>query len=489
MKCVIFLFVFFTIKCGFSKEPKEGFPAYPWSEQSPTVRISKELLYKLPISAVTVTNWVTYELALSDNFASTFKLTKTELDQMSDAVAQAQYEYRIAESRHFEPFGAAATNSLNAEITETNRVFRFQFRRFPEESAAIRNKLSAAVLAAIGPQRADFFWRSATELEASLPAFSNQFSTSEPALCSFVLPAHFSGEVEQLCEDSFVRIYVEEMDRYAPQSLQPILAKWRADARKSRERQERRLNRALGVIKLSEFACNPFKIAYEKSNRGESAIQPTGVESTETAPASANDLLNGPGWNDSVAYVDISKAQLKKLKLPGLIREVEFAPETIALFGLSEQDQKDVRDLYLEMERKFEKEELVHFERLERFKNDFVLRAFPEEASTIKSEWNGRLKKMLGPTRGELLDRAIRRSMSLLVRTDAFARSRARLGLSPSIDPGSVWLERGTVEMRITARVDGDASVKIYYSSQNGSGTYEGGQIPERWRHLLTTMQ
>ncbi len=178
------------------------------------------------------------------------------------------------------------------------------------------------------------------------------------------------------------------------------------------------------------------------------------------------------------------------MPIPGLTLDEELSPEAAALFGLSADDQSAVVELYNAMKTRFQQLEREHFERVEPGKNRFVLRAFPEKSAALKSEWGEKLTQLLGSGRGEMLDESIRTGITAfhLMKREAMRRDRRMF-----FDSGPTWLHRGTAETRldITTGVDrnGRPTLSIEHQTEGGgrgSGGVPGGQVPERWRHLLT---
>jgi hypothetical protein len=474
------------------------FQVYPWVEDSKYARVTKTLLRELSIPSVTITNHETIQFVLTDEFINAFKLMPSEIDQVSRALTNALHEYRTVEGKHFEPtdqpanFGAPGGRGGPAP----GEKFNFRLIPFPEEAAAIRQRLEAAVLSSLGEERSSFFWENGLPfLNSELNTFTNDTprppGATSTTTYSFVLPTLNPGRVDwyraTVTEHrggrgggSSGRTYGEPLDRYAPESLKPILAQWRKTAAKDTLKSESPKAQALtpAPVKESETAI---------SNPENQTASPKANSQSASGPQSA------PRWDNDVSFVDLPKSSIASLKVPGLTMDEDLSPEATALFGLSADDQKAVRDLYNNMKARFQKLERAHFERTEPNKNSFVLKAFPEKSAALKSEWVEKLKELVGPTRGELLDQSIRTRLTgfhLMKRNNRGER------MGPDMrffENGPTWLHRGTAKttLNVTTGVDrnGRPTLSIDHETEGGgrgSGGARGGQVPERWRHLLT---
>jgi len=127
--------------------------------------------------------------------------------------------------------------------------------------------------------------------------------------------------------------------------------------------------------------------------------------------------------------------------------------------------------------------ESQHFHAIQGKQGNFVLLAFPNESLALREQWREELFRLVGETRGPLLD--------LLIRTRMHIAQRLRLGLDdPRIrmDPPVDWLHWGTEELIV--EILPGPRIQFRTSSPPGlSGSFgpvRPDRIPTRWRHLLT---
>src|SRR5688572_23182150 len=135
-------------------------PVYPWSEGSGTARVAKELLKELTIPAVSTKNSDPLEFGLTEKFTNVFKLSPAEAQKILKAIAEAHHEYRTVEMQHLEPLGENE-EAPQLRSAQQGDEFHFRLKPFPEEAAAIRKKLENGVAAAVGAERAEFFFKNA----------------------------------------------------------------------------------------------------------------------------------------------------------------------------------------------------------------------------------------------------------------------------------------------------------------------------------------
>ncbi|MCI0626298.1 MAG: hypothetical protein L0387_32415 [Acidobacteria bacterium] len=240
---------------------RNQFQVYPWSEDSEYVRVAKKLLSELSIPSVTITNHETMQFVVTDEFIKAFKLTSSELDQVSGGIARALHEYRTVESEHLEPAGEPPRiGPARQPWAETDERFNFRLIPFPEEAAAIRQRLEELVLSSLGEQRSKFFWENGRFLDGEMDSFTQRTSAPPGATSTttytFVLPASNPGRVDHY-KTTFTehmggrgggssgRTYGEPLDQYAPETLKPVLARWRKAASKTGVRPQRRACRLL----------------------------------------------------------------------------------------------------------------------------------------------------------------------------------------------------------------------------------------------------
>ncbi|HEX7859513.1 MAG TPA: hypothetical protein VF773_04260 [Verrucomicrobiae bacterium] len=442
------------------------FTVYPWSESWEHLRVDKKLLRELSIPAVTVTRFETMEFSLTDEFIEIFKLTKSEVRQVTKAIADAQHAFRTVEGRSLAPVSVVPLRLMDA--AKGDQRFQFRLARLPEEAGPIRTRLEEAVLSNLGEERTKVFWENARLLNGEIPPVTNGASFlhgGNASTYTFVLPAKHPGRVDLYYGSgrNFHGVtWGEPLDRYAPETLRPILAGWRKDA----------------VKVESKSAADAV---------AKSSVRETGVESSNRAGNSK--------WDETVPFADLPKTVIKSLELPAFTFEEKFFPETVALFGLSEMEQQAVIDLYSEMKLRFEQLERANFHRVKPGRNNFVIKAFPEESAALKAEWVEKLKELVGATRGELLDKSIRTELSP---DHAMNKPEKRDGILRNFDGhwrrGPNWFRRGTEETQIdvtTGEENGRPMLKIDHKTggeggERGSGSVPGGRIPVRWQHLLT---
>jgi len=438
------------------------FEIYPWSEQSATARVDKKLLRKFPVTSVTWAQTGTRQFVLTGNFIEVFKLSPAEIQQVTSALTNALHEYRTIESGHCEPAPEPqGAGRLARGPREEDQRFSFRVKPFPEQAAAIRAKLEESVLATLGEERAKILWENEHLMDGAMRQCRKEqdpWVGMTTRSYTFVLPAKDRGRVDLHTTDeeqgpglsrgrgTARDTFVEPLDRYAPESMRPILAEWRKDAR-------------------------PAGAGAPKENTP-----------LDIRPGSGN----GPKWDERAAYADVPKAVLNTLKLPGLNVNEELAPEMKGLLGFGEAEEKAVMALYTEMKTKFEKLERANCHRVEPTKNSFVIKAFRKEGAALKREWTERLAKQVGPARARLLDDSIQKG-----RTAFFER----MGAGGVVDNGPSWLARGMDETRLDFTVgerEGRPTLHFEYrtgpggAARSGSGSAPGGQIPKRWQHLVT---
>jgi hypothetical protein len=241
------------------------------------------------------------------------------------------------------------------------------------------------VLSALAEERSKFFWENGRPLDGEMPTDSevvrNPPGTVSTTTYTFVLPASNPGRVDRYTTTytehrggrgggSGGRTYGEPLDQYAPETLKPILARWRKTAAKGTPVPD---SPSVQVASPSAQVKANQTTTFDPAN-------PAGSRNKETSQ-SVSGSPSASRWDKTVPFADVPKSLINSLQIPGLTLDEELSPEAAALFGLSEDEQKVVRDLYHEMKSRFEKLEREHFERTEPGKNSFVLKAFPEKSA------------------------------------------------------------------------------------------------------------
>ena len=199
----------------------------------------------------------------------------------------------------------------------------------------------------------------------------------------------------------------------------------------------------------------------------------------------------------SAPFIDVPKQILKAIHILGLLDEGAVSPDVVGLFGLSVPERSGLRDLFNELKTKFEATERDHFGRPDPTKLRLVLQAFPKETAALQSEWLEKLTRLIGPSRAELLTRAIRtppeRFPSNIRRDPTGGASFLPTAFAYE---GPSWLLRGTNELAIDVSFEQDPiglpgrglTTRFRYVDGRGAtfNMTSSGSIPERWRHLIT---
>jgi hypothetical protein len=477
---LILVFVFASVS-GSAATPNAP-EYYPWSETSEYVRVPKSFLTNLNVTPITITNFETWEFVLTEEFAKVFKLTTLEIRGVTKSLADALHEYRTAEGKSFVPttetnFGPFKPNGL----PEGDEKFHFRLNEFPEEDKAIRGRIRDKTREILGEQRSEYFWQFASiHLEGEMSVFTNKrpsFQEENSTTFTFMLKENPPGI--DLFKSTLSwgaggpiggsvggRPYTKPLDKYAPEMMKPILVRWRKS------------------------------IVTNAKENTVSASNASNEEKPSSSTSETNPSLSAEKWDEQILFYDLPKTQINSMQVAGLTDEYEISPEAVALYGLSDSDRKAVITLYHDLRVRFENIERAHFERTKPGENKFVLRAFPEKAAVLQGEWSEKLSQLLGRNRAEFLDESIR---TPLIRHPMMRRMMRRGGHVPLGlrhlrfgDRGPDWLHRGTEEIRIDVTFengpDGQPKQRIRQEGEpGGTSITPRGQIPERWRHLLTS--
>lgn len=433
--------------------------SYPLTNDTEYVRVSKALFDRVEIRSVTITNSDTRQFTLTPEFTTVFLLTTEEVARMNQALTNALHAYRTVQGRHFQALDSEIVfEKALGELPYPTGTFRFSLKPFPEAAAMIRETLRSNVLDILGSQRANYFWQHGemflngemnTTNHARIAGWTHHFSvlTRKPGPLVDLTVTYSGG--------SHGRPYGKSLDAYAPEPLKPVLTRWR-----------------------EWLANNPDTFAW-------------------TATASEHPVVELPpgyspaAWDDASEHVDLPKAVVRTMKVPGLTDEENISPEAIAVLALTTNEVTAITRLYHEMKGRLEQMERGHLIRPDPTKPGFTLRAFPEQAAALKEEWLAGLGKLVGGTRAEILDGFIR------TRESPFWQM-ARHGLDKFARrmPGESdhrWFDRGQFEVRIDFEtVPGPIGLEIrriqYESDRPEKGTMGGPRlpIPGRFRHLLT---
>jgi len=263
--------------------------------------------------------------------------------------------------------------------------------------------------------------------------------------------------------------YPAALDQYAPESMKPVLARWRTV-----------------VAQPGQTAANQNpENRVAESSPAKAAVQGTSESQERT-------------WQDGAAYVDLPKRLIKSFQIAGLTVDDEVSPEARALFGLTDAEARAVAELYAEMRKRFEQVEVSHLERTKPTEYHFVLRAFPDQAKALQSEWLQKLGQTVGTNRAELVDGAIRIPIQPRFTKRGMQNHNDFIRMH---EKGPSWLARGMAETEIDLTVDKGADGQPiiqrleYRSGGEGGGRGNIGvapgagglkKLPERWRHLIT---
>ena len=253
----------------------------------------------------------------------------------------------------------------------------------------------------------------------------------------------------------------EFLDRYAPESMKPVLARWRS------------------TLAKAAAAADPSK----------PAALPT---PQTTAPPEER-----AKWESDLAFVDLSKKLIPALRLPIISADGTIANQATILFGLTAKERGAILELFNQMRFRLEKLEVEHFERIAADQSSFVIHAFPEENAALRRQWLAGLAGLIETNRAAWFDQAMRIPPfvpieDVVARVEAEFASSAQ-GLMAIGRKGPDWFERGNAEQRIDV-VFGQTSngVPTQRFNYHGSGTtfasfgFPIGQVPPRWEHLFT---
>lgn len=446
-------------------------------ESPDSVRVPKNILNRIPLEAVTMPDTELRNYVLTEEFIKTLKLTPSEVDRVTSSLAEAQHRYRIEEGRHLEPTDEIVDDMAATPGIRIVEAVNFRLKPFPEEARGIRRKLESDVLEALGNERATLFLKSAGNMypfPETVPAgtifsITYSFRLTDRAPRPLV-DLHRNSTTSGLgngrgaafaCEGFN---YGAPLDPYAPESLKPVLARWRK---------------------------------WISDHPGTQKTEPGTGSSTAVAPeADSKNKLVSPGlespvdgfqhWDEHASYVELPKSVFDALKIAGLTEDQEVSADASALCELTLLEGEAIRGLYGAMKKRGEQLECDHLVRLKSGDGKFAVRAFPEESAALQTEWSQKLKEMLGNERGELLDQ--------LIRTPSSNRQ-SRHGAP--YEAGLDWLRSGQAEIDIEVINGppdpvGNPTRIVRYKSEGGDceqigpGPIRSMPMPKRLRHLLT---
>jgi hypothetical protein len=487
---VVLAFLLSAIGClaasgGAEKAPQADAPLFfPWSDTSPYVRVPKSFLHEINIWSVTISNYETMEFVVTEEFVNLCAVTPSERTKLTAAVANARHEYYLAKAKHWAP----SEDKASLGGWESTVLERFDFKQdpIPEVRAAIYQALQQQVLAILGEERAGFFWDFGGMLDSENTGFGREFEAppgqKSSTTFSFLLRSAEQGlEIDLFMEtvtggpgrgggqSSSGGPYVQVFDQYAPESMKPVLARWRkaiADAKTSQ-------------TQTGTSAQRP--LAHAEGNR---AVPPT--NDRPALPRSPGDSATAAKWENGSPFVDVPKGAIKLFRISGLNVDQEVSDEAVILFGLTASERQGIDELFKKMKARFEQLERSHFERTNTAANSFVIRAFPDQAKALQEEWTRKLGGIVGIPRAALLDETIRTPSAFRFRRGVPMFDGMRRADGPD------WLHRGMAETQLDVSMNtgpnGQPAIqRIQWTTQGGErGSAGGATIPERWRHLLT---
>ena len=450
---------------------------YPWSENSDTHRMPKSLFTQIPIEMVTFTNIDLMRFVVTDQAIAALLLTKAEVDRITERLAQGLHEYRLERSKHFEPSEAPPAPNIPPAVLAARAAsgappppsgieeVSFRLLAFPQEAQPIRQKLEADLQTLLGEERYKIFWLQASryidsEMRVAEPVGQVppgiQAAPPRPNSYTFMLRVVIPGfQVYRMSTTQGGLPYDPAWDQYAPESFKSTLARWRKT--------------------IAEAPPAPPTLM---GPRSATAIQ-----------AGSQPFPSLKPWNDRESFVELPKALVGVLRIPGLAAGGDLTAEATSAYGLTRQERDSVRDLYAGMKRRSEELEKAHLEQPDLMKLSFAVPPFPAEMAALQREWLGKLKEIVGPTRVEFLDQAVRIRPSPLLVTGGLRPE--FMGIN-TIAQGPEWTTRGTNAIRIDATVqtsaNGSQSLRFEYQEGTGRGSMSGrlGVVPDRWKHLLT---
>jgi RNA polymerase sigma factor (sigma-70 family) len=431
------------------------------------IKVPKTFLYRVLMPALVMTNTQSRQFALTEKFVRALRLTPSEAERVEASVAKALHHYRLEEGNHLEFLSMEVSAPIPLEPVRVLEQANFRLAPFREEALEIKRILEADILNALGQQRADLFRQFCLLFHGEMSLFEPQESQPDNAdnliSYSFRLVEGISGPQVDLFRQTtsgYNGTYFDApLDVYAPKRLRPVLEQWRKWI-KSRNKGEDDVQANSTQFLNAEDPITP---------------QPRIAESTHGKAES-------PAWDETAEDIDLPSNLIESLGFVGLNDDETVSTDAIMLCELSESDAHSINELYATMKARFIDLESKHFQAIQGKPGNFVLQAFPNESLALREQWREELFRVVGETRGPLLD--------LLIRTRMHIAQRMRLGLDPRIlmNPPVDWLHSGTEELVVEIlpgpRIQFRASSNV---SLNGSfGPVRPDRIPTRWRHLLT---
>jgi RNA polymerase sigma factor (sigma-70 family) len=202
---------------------------YPWSEDSDYIRIPKTLLSRLAFRAMTFTN---QSLALSDDLAAVFRLDSGAAERIDRKIADTEHRFRLMQANHSELIYNHVESRSPREGSPVE-IVSFLVHPFPDEGAALRAELNAAVLAEVGQERFDVFMNHAPLYFG--PRFVGFGSHTQSVMrTTFELHLKPEPKIQAFRSINSGRQFsgggvpcTPFDDQYAPVAMSPVLARWR----------------------------------------------------------------------------------------------------------------------------------------------------------------------------------------------------------------------------------------------------------------------
>lgn len=447
--------------------------SYSWIESNDIVRVPKGLVRYLDFPALNIPDDPEHlRWTVSDVFSGVFGLTTAEIEALTILINQAKRAERRAEGNSLKPvegqspMGAYRSPAGLKVLDERT----FLLEPPPAALAGIETNLREGLLRLLGKQRSEELWRRSTFQQSLHPAPTGSESFTFRLI-------EFRGTrsvdiVKVSGGGSSGGPLFEEADQYAPESLKPILQRWRAAIHDYRRTKPvvAGVGPAAPAIRKAATMVSPDANAQSSQSAGSQ------VTSTNSA------------WPEGSAYAEFSKSFIPALGIPK-ISDAGVSPEAEVLFGLTPDEVKRVSGLFNEFRNRFELLEASHFTRQNAGENRFVLSKFPDEAQSLSDEWGLRLQGIVGERRGELLN------LSTMAAETDIRRMLfdGRTGRQPSVAGWPVWLLRGKKAFQITASfqkgANGTFSLELKdLEDPSGLKAWLGGPIqnfPKEFRHLF----
>lgn len=447
-------------------------PASRVSTIAPVIRIPKSLLARASLNALTMANGRTREFLLADPFVKALKMTASEVIELESSINWALHRYRTEAGQRLEPVSTNAVASRHpAERLEVLEQARFHLKPFPEQITEILTELEASVLRILGPQRAELFQKGSPGLDSELPGWAAHLHprsrppTSQTYTYRLVV-SEFGAYVDLQRSDAngFAGYdHAAELDRYAPSTFQPTLARWRQWLAENQ----------------AKFPPPPPGPSGEEVER----IRPIAMRPRSLEPDPSGNAV--PAWNDESPDVELPQSAVELLGIPGLNPDETVTEDATLICDLTPQESALVQRLYADLKSQFLELERRHFRAVPGGLGTYLVDAFPTEAAALERAWRDGLRNLVGARRVELLDRLIRTRMDF---PQAMQRG---LDVSSLHDAEADWLQGGKHAIEIGLTQDGSLEYRID-SPANQRGQFgplrpDGSNVPIRWRHLITS--